>query len=102
MSEHDGWEPPAGQRPTFDRTRMWLGILAGVVGTVTLTVLMFALVFPILVPVALFGALVVGIVLAAGQGPPTRRGLGLGLVIGWGLSLVIGGGVCLGLLRGFE
>ncbi len=37
----------------------------------------------------------VGIVLAARKGTPTRRGLGLGLIIGWALAPVIFAGVCI-------
>lgn len=38
--------------------------------------------------------LIVGVVLAAVPGTPTRRGLGLGLVIGWAVWSIVGAGVC--------
>jgi hypothetical protein len=44
------------------------------------------------------GLLVTGIVLAAIKGTATRRGFGLGMVIGWGLLVIIGAGACIALL----
>ena len=44
--------------------------------------------------VGLLIPLVYGIVLVARHGSPARRGLGLGLIIGWALAPVISAGVC--------
>jgi hypothetical protein len=44
---------------------------------------------------------VAGAVLVALPGSARRRGLGLGLLIGWGAVLVIAGGVCIALLAAF-
>lgn len=41
--------------------------------------------------------LVVGAVLV-GRGSPMRRGVGLGMFIGWGLAIVIGAGACFALI----
>lgn len=55
------------------------------------------------VPAALAGLvapLVVGVVLASGhRNDPFRRGIGLGVVIGWAVTLIVGAGVCVALLR---
>ena len=46
--------------------------------------------------------LVLGIVLASSPGSPQRRGIGLGLVIGWGLLLLLAGGLCIALIAGYS
>ena len=53
---------------------------------------------PLLFLGLLLGVLVTGIVLAASPGPPVRRGLGLGLVIGWGVTLIVAAGLCVAIL----
>jgi len=45
-----------------------------------------------------FLPLIAGIVLLAAGKTPGRRGLGLGLMIGWALWLVVGAGACVALL----
>ena len=45
----------------------------------------------------LVAPVVVGGVLV-GRGSPQRRGLGLGLLIGWGLAVIVVGGACVALI----
>jgi len=67
-----------------------LGLLVGgyiIEGGDALTGLLFQ--------IGLWGPLVLGIVLVAVPGSPTRRGVGLGLTIGWALSPIVFAGVCI-------
>ena len=103
--------PPGQERPPrrFATGAVVGGAVAGVVGTILLPVALGALaavtgpvavVFGLLAVGSVVLPLVLGIVLAASSGPPERRGLGLGLVIGWGLCLILAGGLCIALIAG--
>lgn len=47
--------------------------------------------------VAVLAPLVLGIVLVR-KGTPERRGLGLGLLIGWAVVTIVGGGLCIAII----
>ena len=95
------WPPPPGPpERRFSKGAVAGGVPLGIVGTIGLPLLGIivprigaVLFFPLLL-----GMLVTGIVLAASPGPPVRRGLGLGLVIGWGLTLIVAAGLCVAIL----
>ena len=116
MTYGQGWTPPPqvppqmppqmpmGRPPRRYGTKgIWLGILASLVTT---TVSSLGGIFAAIrsttassvLAIVLTGIsilpLVLGIVLAAMQGTPTRRGLGLGAIIGWALSPIVLAGVC--------
>jgi hypothetical protein len=84
-----------------------LGVLLGVVGVVGLPLLLLGVVsgvagnrpgvLPVALGIGVLAPLVVGIALVP-RGSPTRRGIGLGLLIGWGAALVVGGGLCIALI----
>lgn len=94
------WQPPGPPERRFAKGAVAGGVPLGIVGTIGLPLLGVIvprvgalLFFPLLL-----GVLVTGIVLAASPGPPVRRGLGLGLVIGWGLTLIVAAGLCVAIL----
>ena len=94
------WPPPAQPERRFAKGAVAGGVLLGIVGTIGLPLLGVLLprVGALLFFPLLLGVLVTGIVLAASPGPPVRRGLGLGLVIGWGLTLIVAAGLCVAIL----
>lgn len=106
MTDQSPWgqsPPPAPRR--FHPGSIWSGIALGIAVTVGGTMLAAGAAVPLtplLVAVCLLAALIVGGVLAVISGPPKRRGLGLGLVIGWGASVLIGGGMCVYLLTTWQ
>jgi hypothetical protein len=51
---------------------------------------------------ALLAPPVVGTVFAVRRGTPARRGLGLGVLIGWAALLVVGAGLCVALLAAYQ
>ena len=79
-----------------------MGVAVGSVATIGLSALAVVvgsrLDVPGLRPVGFGGGvlapLVTGITLTALDGPPARRGFGLGLLIGWGLAPIVFAGVC--------
>ena len=101
-----GWgqwpKTPGPPERRFSKGAVAGGVPLGIVGTIGLPLL------GVVVPV--IGATAVPrvalprraawpvILLAASPGPPVRRGLGLGLVIGWGLTMIVGAGLCIALL----
>ena len=116
MTYGQGWTPPPGTPPQmppsmpmgrpprrYGTKGIWLGILASLVTTTVGSVGGFfaalrSTTASSVLAIALTGfsilPLVLGIVLAAMQGTPTRRGFGLGAIIGWALSPIILAGVC--------
>jgi hypothetical protein len=98
------WPQPPRPERRFGTGAVVGGAVLGLVATVGLPALLASL--PGFGALLFFPAglapLVAGIVLAASSGPPQRRGLGLGLVIGWGATLVVGAGVCIALLASFN
>ncbi|MBI4940609.1 MAG: hypothetical protein HY830_07680 [Actinobacteria bacterium] len=118
-----GYGPPAGYVPpaapagppgAYGKPKRFSGggIVLGILGSWAILVLptLVALGFSnVLSDVGVGGAtvlvillsgiapLVVGAVLV-GRGSPMRRGVGLGMFIGWGLAIVIGAGACFALI----
>ena len=90
--------PPARYAPRF----IWLGIGAGVLSTIGIPALGYFVPARLGSDLVASGAfvvglalpLVLGITLAARQGSPARRGMGLGLIIGWALAPIIFAGLC--------
>ena len=116
MTYGQGWTPPPQMPPqmppSMPRGRpprrygtkgIWLGILASLVITTAAGFGGFiaairsttagSVVAIVLTGISI-GPLVLGIVLAALQVTPTRRGFGLGAIIGWALSPIVLAGVC--------
>lgn len=75
-------------------------IVLPLLGTVVGRVGGASVVSGVLFVLGLVAPLVTGIVLTAQRGSPPRRGLGLGLIIGWALAPIIFAGVCLIILIG--
>lgn len=125
MSSGQGWTPPPQAPPTpppmppqvpagrpprrYGTKGIWLGILASIATTTAATLAAFwaavrsttaGSVAAIVLTGISIVPLVLGVVLAAMQGTPTRRGFGLGAVIGWALSPIIIAGVCLVVVLG--
>lgn len=79
-----------------------MGAAVGIVATIGLSALAFLVGSRLEVPglrpagfgVGVLAPLVTGITLTAVEGPPARRGFGLGLLIGWGLAPIVFAGVC--------
>jgi hypothetical protein len=98
------WPAPGPPERRFSKGAVAGGVPLGIVGTIGLPLL--GVVVPVIGPLLflglLLGVLLAGILLAASPGPPVRRGLGLGLVIGWGLTLIVGAGLCIALLASLE
>ncbi len=96
--------PGAARR--FHQPSTWLGVLLGLIAAPVALLLGTSVDLGRLTTVLLLASLVapplVGGVLAAVGGNPRRRGLGLGLVMGWGLLMVIGGGLCIALLSQYS
>ncbi len=102
-----GTTSPAPPASRFAGAFVALGVLLGLVGIVGLPLLLLGIasalgsdrtwLFPVALGVGVLTPLVVGVVLVA-TGSPTRRGTGLGLLIGWGAGLVVGGGLCIALV----
>jgi hypothetical protein len=101
-----GWgqsPPPGSPERRFAKGAVAGGVPLGIVGTIGLPLLGVAVpvVGPLLFLGLLLGVLLAGILLAASPGPPLRRGLGLGVVIGWGLTLIVAAGLCVAILSSF-
>ena len=98
------WIPPNPATPSarYAPRFIWLGVGAGVLFTIGLPALGYFvparlgsdLVASGTFVVGLVLPLVLGIVLAAREGSPARRGMGLGLIIGWALAPIIFAGLC--------
>ena len=89
---------PRGRR--FATGWVWLGVLAGMVVSPGLLPLGWGVdfvPFKVLLGLTIFVPLVVGIALLAVRGDARRRGLGLGLLIGWGALLLVGWGTAVAL-----
>jgi hypothetical protein len=104
MSEWGQWPPPPRPPRTFAPRWVVGGVAAGIAVTIGLPLVSVNV--PGLGPLGFLGALVVplvvGVVLAATQGTPSRRGFGLGLLIGWGASFIVGAGLCVVLVIGLN
>ena len=95
---------PVGRPPRRYATKgIWLGMAAATVTTTTAAALglwaairatTLGSVVTIVLSVVSIVPLVLGIVLAAMEGSPVRRGFGLGAIIGWALSPIVLAGVC--------
>ncbi len=79
-----------------------MGVAVGIVVTIGLPALAVLVGTRVEVPplaqggfgVGVLVPLATGITLTALEGPPARRGFGLGLLIGWGLAPIVFAGVC--------
>lgn len=92
----------AAPGPRFAGSWIGFGVFLGFFGTPLLTVLGTSLDVGGFAPAFLFagllGPLVAGLALLAFGRTPVRRGLGLGLTIGWGVVVVVGAGLCIALI----
>lgn len=103
MTADDGWSVPSS--PSAPRRYgigwMWCGVGLGLVTTMVLPLLGYVvadhlgahLLARLIFLVALVAPFAIGLVLAAREGSPGRRGVGLGLIIGWGVAPVVFGGL---------
>lgn len=106
MTYGQGWSPPPAPPPQPRRYAtkwVWAGIGIGIVATAGLPAIGLVLAATSGIgqvlgwTVSAIGIVVplgVGIVLTARQGSPARRGVGLGLIIGWALAPIVFAGVC--------
>jgi len=99
--------PPAPPPRRYSTGSVWSGIAVGLATTIGLPLLGFFLAgtleqdaFAWLFLLVAVVPLVLGIVLAAMQGSPARRGFGLGLTIGWACAPIVFSGVCIVIILG--
>lgn len=109
MTSEQWWTSPPPTPPPrrYATGSIWLGLAVGLAATIGIPMLGFFLAVQLeqaalgwLFGLVSFGPLVLGIVLAAGQGTPARRGFGLGLTIGWACAPIIFSGVCILIILG--
>jgi hypothetical protein len=100
-----GWPPPPPPLPPrrYSTKWIWIGVALGIAATMGLPFLGLVVaavvkvrgVIAIVSLVALVVPLVLGIVFLAQEGTPSRKGLGLGLIIGWALAPIVFAGLCI-------
>ena len=106
MTYGPGWPPPPPPQPPARKYApkwIWLGVAAGTavtigfsfLGLVLATTVQQGAAASIVFLIGLLTPLVIGIVLTVKEGPPPRRGFGLGLIIGWAIAPIVFAGLCI-------
>jgi len=106
-----GWSPPPAPPPQprrYGTKGIWAGIAAGIATTIGFSLVGLIIgssanqggLASVLFLLGLAAPLTLGIVLAARQGTPARRGFGLGLIIGWAVAPIVFAGTCILIIVG--
>lgn len=106
MTYGTGWTPPPPPPPPprrYSTKWIWFGVGIGIAATIgfplaglaAAAVVEVGVAATILFLIGLAAPLVVGIVFTAREGTPARRGLGLGLIIGWAVAPIVFAGLCI-------